>query len=181
MKEEKKQKIKWGRECAYIAVFVSLLIAAQFCFSALLGVELITVLFVAYAFVFGWERGVLSAVVFSLLRQLVFGFFPQVLCLYLIYYPLLTLCFGLLGKRENSTKGRLVLLTLFACLGTLAFSLLDLGLAALWLGLQGEAFKVYATASLPVALTQLVCTAITVGSLFLPLCKAFSLAKKGLL
>lgn len=180
MNEEKGKKLKWGRECAYIAVFVALLLVAQLCFSFIAGIELVTVLFVAYSFTFGWERGVISAVAFSLLRQLVFGFFPHVLCLYLLYYPLLTLVFGLLGKDKTVTLKALFPVILFACLGTLVFCLLDLAVAALWLHLTGEAFKVYALASLPVALTQLACTAVTVGGLFLPLHKAFSLAKKGL-
>lgn len=181
MSEENRKKIKWGRECAYIAVFVALLIAAQFCLAMIVGVEVVTLLFVTYAFAFGWKRGIISAVAFSLLRQLVFGFFPQVLCLYLVYYPLLTLFFGLLGKDKTATPKELVSVVLFACLGTLLFSLLDLGISALWLGLKGKVLQVYAMASLPVALTQLVCTAITVGGLFLPLDKAFGLAKKGLL
>ena len=96
--KEKNAKIKRAsKECAYVAVFAALLIAAQLCFAFLPGVEIVTVLFIAYSFVFGARRGVLSAVTFSLLRQLVFGFFPVVLILYLIYYPLLAFLFGFLG------------------------------------------------------------------------------------
>jgi energy-coupling factor transport system substrate-specific component/cob(I)alamin adenosyltransferase len=83
---------------------VAILVAAQLCFSMLAGVEVVTVLFVAYAFVFGWKRGVIAAVSFSLLRQLVFGFFPQVLCLYLVYYPLLTLFSGCWGKTKRQRR-----------------------------------------------------------------------------
>ena len=57
--------LRAAKECAYLAVFVALLIAAQFVFSFLPGVEIVTVLFVGYAFVFGVKRGMLAATAFS--------------------------------------------------------------------------------------------------------------------
>ena len=86
-----------AKELAYISVFVALLIAVQLILSFIPGVELVTVLFVAYSFSMGVRRGMLAATTFSLLRQLDFGFFPTVLVLYLIYFNLLCLLFGLLG------------------------------------------------------------------------------------
>ena len=53
-----------AKECAYIAVFVALVIAAQLAFSAVPGVEVVTVLFVAYAFTFGVARGMIAATAF---------------------------------------------------------------------------------------------------------------------
>lgn len=175
------QNSRLGKECAYLAVFVALVLAAQLCFAAVAGVELVTVLFVVYAYVFGWKRGMLAATAFSLLRQLIFGFFPQILVLYMVYYNLLTLLFGLLGGRGKNVGRSLWWIVLVACACTVVFNLLDVGLNVLWYGYTLGAAKVYAAASLPVLLTQTVCTAVTVALLFLPLEKAFSLAKKGLL
>ena len=76
-----KNKVSTAKECALISVFVSLVIAAQIALSAIPGVEIVTVLFVVYSFSCGVKRGMLSATAFSILRQIVFGFFPTVLIL----------------------------------------------------------------------------------------------------
>ena len=54
-----------GKDCAYIAVFVALTIAAQLCLSFLPGVEVVTVLFVAFSFVFGCRKGIAAATAFA--------------------------------------------------------------------------------------------------------------------
>ena len=90
-KINKKKVVNTAKECAYIAIFVALVIAAQMVLAVIPGVEFVTVLFVSYAFVFGWKRGVTAATVFALLRQFIFGFYPQVLVLYLLYFNALTL------------------------------------------------------------------------------------------
>ena len=99
MKRERKEN-KWtaytAKECAYIAVFVALVISAQLVLSAIPGIEVVTVLFIAYAFTFGVVKGMFSATVFSLVRQLLFGVDLKVLVLYLIYYNFLTALFGIL-------------------------------------------------------------------------------------
>lgn len=177
----KNKKIRVGKECAYLAVFVALVIAAQLCLAAVAGVEVVTVLFAAYAFAFGKGRGMLAATAFSLLRQLAFGFFPQVLALYLLYYNAFAWLFGAVGEWIKEPREKLWLLILLACFCTLLFSALDVGINALWYGYTWGAVKVYALASLPVAATQTACAAVSVGVLFLPLQKAFAAAKKGLL
>ncbi len=179
-KERRNKGLRAGKECAYSAVFVALVIAAQLTLSFLPGVELVTLLFVSYSFVFGWKRGMLAATAFSLLRQLIFGFFPTVLVLYLFYYNLLTLSFGLLGKRGDPRLG-LWKWTLIACLCTACFTVLDNVITPLWYGYSKEAFKIYFFASFTFMLPQVACTAATVGCLFLPLQKAFSAVKRELL
>ena len=67
-----------AREIANLAVFVALVLAAQFLFSFVAGVEIVTVLFVTYAFTFGIRRGMLAATAFSLLRMFIFGVFFNV-------------------------------------------------------------------------------------------------------
>ncbi len=183
MKEKNRTKnkaVRAGKECAYIAVFVALLIGSQLALSVLPGVETVTVLFLSYAFVFGVRRGMLAATAFSLLRQLIFGFFPTVLVLYLLYYNFLTFLFGWIGKRWRATYATLWLYILLACLCTVIFTLLDDTLTPLWYGYTSSAAKAYFVASLPVLVAQLVCTAVTVGTLFIPLRRAFLTVKKGL-
>ena len=102
VKEDLKQKkLSLSREIAYIAVTTALLLGGQFVFSFVVGVEVVTVILVSFSFVFGARRGVICAVSFSLLRCVLYGFYPTVILLYLVYYPLLALIFGLLGRCKS--------------------------------------------------------------------------------
>lgn len=175
---KKGKVITAGRECAYLAVFVALLLASQLVFAAIPGVELVTVLFVAFSFSLGVRRGVLAATAFSLLRQLIFGFFPNVLILYLLYYNLLALLFGFLGKKVRKPVIALWWLTLLACLCSVCFSLLDNIVTPLWYAYTKEAARAYFLASISVLFPQVICTAVTVGVLFLPLQRASSFVKR---
>ena len=94
----KQKKLSLSKEIAYIAVTCALLLGGQFVFSFVVGVEIVTLILVSFSFVFGARRGVICAVCFSLLRCMLYGFYPTAVLLYLIYYPLLALVFGLLGK-----------------------------------------------------------------------------------
>lgn len=102
VKDELKQKnLSLSKEIAYIATTCALLLGGQFVFSFVVGVEIVTIILVCFSFTFGARRGVICAVAFSLLRCLIYGFYPTVVLLYLIYYPLLATVFGLLGKCGN--------------------------------------------------------------------------------
>ena len=173
--------VRSGKECAYLALFVALVIVAQLAFSALPGVEVVTVLFVSYAFVFGVRRGTIAATAFSLLRQLIFGFSPTVLILYLVYYNGLTALFGGVGKAVKKPLHALWWIVIVACVCTACFTMLDNILTPLWYGFSKRATKAYITASLPFMVPQIICTALSVGLLFLPLQKTFSLVGKSLL
>lgn len=175
-----KKAARSAKECAYLAAFVALVIAEQIVLSFVPGVELVTVSFVAYSFVMGARRGVLAATAFSLLRGLVFGFFPTVLLLYLVYFNLLALCFGLFGRKWRTSLKTLPWLVLIACACTVCFTLIDNLLTPLWYGYSAKATKAYVLASLPFMLSQVVCTAVSVALLLIPLTKAFSVIKKQL-
>lgn len=179
-KQTEKVVVRSAKECAYLATFVSLLIAAQLVFSFVPGVEIVTVLFVSYSFVMGARRGMIVATAFSLLRQLVFGFFPTVLVLYLIYFNLLALCFGLIGLKLRVNMKTLPYLTAIACVCTVCFTLIDNVLTPIWYGYSAKATRAYFLASLPFMLPQVICTAVSVAFLLLPLTKVFSLARKQL-
>lgn len=172
-KKEKGAKIRSAKDCALVAVFVALAIATQMVLTIVPGVELVTVLFVSFSFSTGWKKGMAAATVFSFLRQMVFGFFPTVLILYLIYYNLLAFCFGLLGKKIAKPYKFLILIVAIACVGTVVFTMIDNILTPLWYGYSARAMKAYFISSLPFMLSQVGCTAISTLVLFLPLWKVF--------
>ncbi|MBQ7368316.1 MAG: hypothetical protein IJW60_01240 [Clostridia bacterium] len=179
-KTAKKAAVRSAKECAYLAAFVALVIAVQFVLSFVPGVELVTVLFVTYSLTMGARRGMTAATAFSLLRQLVFGFFPTVLVLYLLYFNLLALSFGLLGLKLPVKAKTLPLLTALACLGTVCFTLIDNVLTPLWYGYSASAAWAYFVAAFPFMIPQVICTAVSVATLALPLVKAFYVIKKQL-
>jgi len=109
----------------------------------------------------------------SLLRQLVFGFSTTVLMLYLIYFNLLALLFGFLGKYISLRVKCVPLLTVIACVCTIGFTMLDNVLTPWWLGYSGKLFKMYFWASFSFMIPQVICTAVSVGVLFYPLAKFF--------
>ncbi len=100
---------KSAKNLAMSAVCVALLIAVQFVLGFVPGVELVTVILLAFCYAFGIFYGLLSATAFSLLRCLVFGFVPNVVVLYLVYYNLFALLFGFAGRRKISVYIGLVL------------------------------------------------------------------------
>lgn len=87
-----------AREIAAVAVMTALLIGGQLAMSALVGVEVVTVLLLCFSWAFGPRAGALAAVAFSLLRCFIWGFYPSAIVLYIIYYPLFALTFGALGR-----------------------------------------------------------------------------------
>lgn len=162
-----------AKECAYLATFVALAIAAQTVLAVLPNVEVVTVLFVSYAFVFGVRRGMLAATAFALLRQLVFGFYPTVLVLYLVHFNMLSLTFGLLGKNKKRGFWQFILVVIIACVCTCAFTAFDNILTPFWYGYSERATKAYFTASVPFLISHVISVAISVSVLFLPLTRVF--------
>lgn len=92
-----------AKNIAYIALMTALLIGGQFALSFVAGVEIVTVLLLCFSAYFGVIIGVATAVGFSVLRCLIWGFMPNVVILYFVYYPLFALLFGLLGKVKDQT------------------------------------------------------------------------------
>ena len=178
----KKKTLVWrsGKECAYLAVFVALVIAAQLLLASIPGVEVVTLLFVTYSFVFGVRRGMIAATAFSLLRMLVFGFSPTVLILYLFYFNGLTAAFGGLGKVVKKPLRWLWLLVLVACCCTAVFNLTDGILTPLWYAFSKRATQAYFSAMIPIMIPQVICTAVSVGVLFIPIQKTFAFIERGI-
>ncbi|MBO4989596.1 MAG: hypothetical protein J6D37_04615 [Clostridia bacterium] len=90
-----------ARKLTACALMTALLIAVQVALGFAAGVELVTVLFLVFCDTFGARCGSIVAVSFSLLRCILWGFYPNVVCLYLIYFTLFALLFGTLGKRKK--------------------------------------------------------------------------------
>ena len=183
MRPQNQEKVKGllvqsAKECAYLATFVALTITVQTLLSFLAGIELVTVLFVSYSFARGAKRGMLAATAFSLLRNFIFGLYPTVLLLYLVYYNFLALLFGFLGRKVQKPLKTLPWITVVACLCTVLFTMLDNLITPLWYHYSAQAARLYFYASLPFMFPQVVCTAISVFCLFLPLHKVFSMLKK---
>ncbi len=167
--------MKTAKDIAIIGVYTALMIGAQFALSAISGVELVTVLFLSFCFCFGVTRGIVVANAFSLLRCFVFGFFPTVLILYLVYYNIFAVVFGLLGKwckRQVGAREK-VITVLTAIVMTVFFTALDDIITPLYYGYSLDAAKAYALASVAAMIPQIFCVAISVTILFPVLVKAF--------
>jgi ribose/xylose/arabinose/galactoside ABC-type transport system permease subunit len=72
-------------------VFTALLIGGQLALSGISGIEVVTVLLLTFVYKYGIGQGLLVANSFSLLRCFIFGFIPNVIVLYLIYYIIISL------------------------------------------------------------------------------------------
>ena len=171
--------MKTAKEIALMGVFVALLIGGQFVLSGISGVEIVTILITSFSFYFGVLRGVAVATAFSLLRSFLFGFFPQIIILYLVYYNLLAVVFGLIGKAFNKTVNlkKLIIIVITAIIATTLFTVTDVALTWVFFGFTINAIKAYFLAGIPTLITQIICVTISVGLLFIPLTKAYKTIK----
>ena len=99
-----KREISPSKQIAYTAILCALLIGGQYVFSFVAGGEVVTVILACFAYVAGVKPGVMCAVSFSLLRCFIFGFYPNVIILYLIYYPAFAATFGFMGKSGDASE-----------------------------------------------------------------------------
>ncbi len=154
-------------------LYTALLIVAQLALSAIAGVEVVTVLLLAYCYTRGAKQGVIVATAFSLIRCFVFGFTPNVLVLYLIYYNLFALTVGLVGyffKNKYTIVGHVVAVVSALTL-TVIFTLLDCVITPLMYGFTQRATYLYFIASMPIVFSQLICSLATSVFLFFPVVK----------
>ncbi len=161
------------KDLVIIATFVAVLIAVQYALSFISGVELVTVLFLAFCYAFGVKRSLISATAFSLLRCLLFGFFPTVIILYLVYYNLFALIVGGLGNklnREYSVVKHIITIGVALVL-TVLFTLLDDIITPLAYSYTLEMAQAYFFASFTTLIPHLICTLATTTLLFFPVFK----------
>lgn len=154
-------------------VYTAILIVAQLALSVLAGVEVVTVLLLAYCYARGAKQGVIVATSFSLIRCLLFGFAPNVLLLYVIYYNLFAVLSGFIGNcfnKKYSILGHVVVLLASVCL-TICFTFLDCVITPLMYCFSLKATNAYFLASLPVVTTQIISAFASVTVLFYPILK----------
>lgn len=167
--------MKTTKNLALISTFTAVLIGGQFALSAVSGIEIVTVLFLSFAYVFGVKRSIFVANAFSVLRCLIFGFFPTIIVLYLIYYNLFAVVVGAIGnklKHDYSLKNH-VILAIVAILLTVCFTLFDNVITPLFYQFDSIATVAYWYASLTAVVPQVVCVAVSTALLFFPLYKVF--------
>ncbi len=170
--------MKTAKEITVLGLFVALLIGGQFVFSGISGIEIVTVLFTSFCFYFGVLRGTIVATAFSLIRCLIFGFFLNVVSLYLIYYNVLAIAFGLLGKTLKTVNiKRLITIVILAVAFTLLFTVLDVSLMVIFYSFTIKSAVAYFMAGLPTLIMQTVCVAVSVSCLFIPLLKVYKTIK----
>jgi hypothetical protein len=161
-------------------VFTALLIGAQMALSSVSGVEIVTILFLCYCYVFGVKQGLLVANAFSLIRCFIFGFAPTAIILYLVYYNLFVLVFGTLGrvfKHEYNLKKHAVVVVV-AVVMTALFTMLDNVITPLFYGFTIDATKAYFLASLYTLFPHALCSLCTSIILFAPLIKVLRVLKR---
>ena len=149
-------------------VFTALLIGGQLALSGISGIEVVTVLLLTFVYKYGIVQGILVANSFSLLRCFIFGFIPNVIVLYLIYYNIFVLVFGFLGKvfrHEYSIKKHIIVLFI-SIIMTAMFTMVDNILTPLMYGFTANAAKAYFIASLYTVIPQITCTFLTVLIIF---------------
>lgn len=159
------------RNLVTAGVFTAVLLGAQFVLSAVAGVEVVTVLLLSFCYVCGVRQGMLAANAFTLLRCFIYGFMPNVLLLYFVYYNLFAVVFGLVGKAFGREYGvvKHIALVLMAVAMTALFTVTDNILTPLMYGFSAAATKGYWVASLYTVLPQLLCSLVTTLLLFPPL------------
>lgn len=170
--------MRFTRFITVTAIFTAILICVQLALSGIAGVELVTVFLLAFCFSTGVKSGITVAVCFSTLRCFLFGFYPSVIILYLVYYTGFAAFFGFLGNRfkREATFSALIWATILSTAFTAIFTLLDDIITPLFYGFDFNAAKAYFYASLPFMLSQCICAVVSVIVLFIPLCKVFSFA-----
>ena len=163
--------MKTAKELAIISVFTALLIGGQYALSFVSGVEVVTVLAVSFCYVFGVKRGALCMTAFSLLRCFIFGFFPNVVILYLVYYNLLAVTFGLIGKKLKNSKIliKLIVVVITSIILTVCFTLIDCVITPLFYQFTFVQANAYFLAYVPTLTAQIISVAVTVSALFIPL------------
>lgn len=160
--------MKTAKSIILPSIFTALLIGGQYALSGIYGIEIVTVLFLCFCYKYGIRQGLLVANAFSLLRCFIFGFYPCVIVLYLIYYNLFALVFGAFGNAFGHEYGvkRHIVIVIFAVLMTVCFTMIDNVLTPLWFGFSMNAAKSYFMASLPIMTTQSICALVTVTVFF---------------
>ena len=149
-------------------VFTALLIGGQLALNGISGIEVVTVLLLTFVYKYGIVQGLLVANSFSLLRCFIFGFMPNVILLYLIYYNIFVFVFGFIGKlfRHEYSIKKHIIVVIVAVVMTVFFTITDNVLTPLMYGFTENAAKAYFVASFYTVIPQIICTFATTFFIF---------------
>lgn len=100
-----------ARDLALVSIYTAMLIGGQLIFSWIAGIEIVTVLLVAFCYSFGAKRSLVLVNAFLWLHCIIFGFFPTVVILYIVYYNLFAIFLLLSGKCVNNELQCLIIIT----------------------------------------------------------------------
>ena len=172
-----------GGRTAYRVALVGICAATIECgklaLAAVPNVEVVTLLTSLYGFTFGiW--GVLATVIFVMIEPLIWGFGSWMVT-YFIYWPLLSLCFMLLGRARVRSRA---VITAAALVFTLFFgilsSLVDVGLFSGYFDNFFYRFGIYYARGIVFYAVQTATNAVIFPLLFIPLHRTLSRFGAGL-
>lgn len=153
-----------------VGILSATLTVAKLALFFVANVEIVTLLIMVYATVFGRKTALFSALVFSTVEVLLFGFNTWVV-LYFIYWPLLALVAGTILK-----KPRVWCAVLLAIVLTIVFDVLDSLITTIFAALGGvptyqlvRIFVSYYIRGIWFYVVHLVSNAVVVGALYLKL------------
>lgn len=165
---DKKVRRDRALKIALIAVMAATIEVGKLALAFIPNVEIVTLLCAVFGFMFGWS-GLAATYIFVLLECFVWGFNTWVFT-YVIYWPLVTFTFILLGRHNlnNRYVATLIAVTLTAFFGVLS-SLIDTGLlTGLWNRFWYR-FSIMYVRGLSFYLTQIICNLLLFLFVFKPL------------
>ncbi len=153
---------------ALIAVMAATIEVGKLALAFIPNVEIVTLLCATFGFVFGWSA-LAATYIFVLLECFVWGFNSWVLT-YVIYWPLVTFVFMLLGRHSfnNRYVATLIAVTLTAFFGVLS-SLVDTGLLTGFWDRFWYRFSIIYVRGISFYLTQIICNLLLFLFVFKPL------------
>ena len=121
-----------------LAVLTATLTGGKTALALIPNIEIVTLLFIVYAFVFGWRNTIIVSVVFVVIEIFIWGFNLWWVILYLIYWPLLVTAAAVLPRKLGN--GRLVAAIAFGIAFTVFFGVLSTFIEIIFMGGVGSGF-----------------------------------------
>lgn len=112
------------KDIVLIAILSATLTAGKLALSFVPNVEIVTLLFIVYASVFGLKKSLIISLIFSTTEILIYGFSTWLLGYYLIW-PILVILTSILNKFIKSEYGYAILGALFGYLFGFFFAIVE--------------------------------------------------------
>lgn len=164
----------------YVAVMAATLTVSKLALSFIPNVEVVTLLIICYASVFGRRYTIFATMIFCAVETAIYGFGTWVL-LYFIYWNLLAVVSSL-----SLTKPKLYIAVIIAVLFTASFGVISTGIDVVFAGVYGvpksdlgRLFGAYYVRGVWFYVTHVVSNLLIVSALYLPLTKVLTKIKTG--